>query len=189
MTDHPLPRRRKSVPPRRVLLLGASALALAGCQEEVTDVVSFSSPDACASAGTDRAACEAAFAEAAAEHAETAPRYDARAVCEEQHGEGNCAVEERPGGGSVFLPLMAGFMLGQALSGARARPLVQGPRGGFSTTDGRVTTGALGARGQVRAGAFNASPASTRTAPALTRSTVARTGGFGAARTGGGFGG
>ena len=175
--------------PRVVLVgaLGAGAMALAGCGEEAVDASVFASPDACIGAGVDPAACEASFAEARAEHLETAPRYDAQAVCEAQHGEGACVAEERTGG-SVFLPLMAGYLVGSALSGgARARALVPSAGQGFRTTDGRVGASALSGRTNVGAAAFNARPPSTRTAPALTQSSVARTGGFGAARTSGGL--
>ena len=180
----------KSRRPARIVLAGASALALAACQEEQTDATVFRNQEVCENAGVDPATCAASFEAAVAEHVETAPRYDAQAVCEEQHGEGNCMVEERPGGGSIFLPLMAGYLLGSALGGGlRSRPLVPGQGGVYRTTDGRVATGGLNGRTSVRSGAFNATPASTRNAAPLTRSTVARTGGFGAARTGGGFGG
>ena len=171
----------KSRRPARIVLVGASALALAGCQEETVEADVFRDPAACEAAGLGADDCAAAFEAAAAEHAETAPRYDALAVCEEQHGEDACVAEER-GGSSIFLPLMAGYLLGSALGGARARPLVPS-QSGFRTTDGRVATSALAGRTAVSPTALDARPASTRGAAPLTRSTVARTGGFGAART------
>ena len=186
--------RAKSRAPRRIVLgtAGAASLfALAACQEETSDVIVFDSEASCEAAeGVDAAECEAAYEQALAEHRETAPRYDAQAVCEEQHGPGACVAEEAPGGGSIFLPLMTGFLLGQLLGGGmRSRPLVGAGRGGFATTDGSVRTSSLSGRGAVAGSALNARPASTRGAAPLTRSAVARTGGFGAARTGGGFGG
>ena len=175
----------KSKAPRRIVLAGVSALALAGCREEAADVTVFDGPEACRQSSFDAAECEGAYEQALAEHEETAPRYDAQAVCEAEHGQGACVVEERPGGGSVFLPLMSGFLLGQMLSGgmARGRPLVRTGAGGFSTTDGRIATSSLSGRSQIGAGAYNANPASTRNAAPMTRSSIARTGGFGAART------
>ena len=179
----------KAKRPARIVLAGASVLALAACQEETTEASVFRNQGVCENAGVDPATCAAAFETAQAEHEETAPRYDAQAVCEEQHGAGNCVAEEQAGGGgSIFMPLMMGYLLGSALGGGlRSRPLVGGGQGGgFRTTDGRVATNGLNGRTSVRSGAFNATPASTRNAAPLTRSTVARSGGFGAARTGGG---
>ncbi|UWQ22247.1 DUF1190 domain-containing protein [Jannaschia sp. W003] len=179
----------KASAPRRIILLGAaSALALAGCQEDRTDVVIFDDPESCASSEYGSELCEEQYAEALAEHDETAPRYDAREVCEAEHGEGACIEDEsRP---SIFMPLMAGFLMGQLLGGRgfASRAMVPAAGGGFATTDGSTRAGSLSGRGSVGASALTSKAASTRNAAPLTRSTVARSGGFGAARTSGGFG-
>ena len=174
----------KASAPRRIALLGAaSALALAGCQEERADVVVFDGPASCAASGVDAATCEAQFAQAEAEHAETAPRYDALAVCEAEHGAGACVEDEsRP---SIFMPLLAGFLMGQMLSGRglASRAVVPAASGGFATTDGGTRAGSLAGRGTVGASALTTQGASTRNAAPLTQSSVARSGGFGGSRT------
>ena len=179
----------KASAPKRIVLLGAaSVIALAGCQEDRTDVVIFDDPESCASGGLEAELCAEQHAAALAEHQETAPRYDAQAVCEAEHGAGACVEDEsRP---SVFLPLMAGFLMGQMLSGRgyASRAMVPAAGGGFATTDGATRSSSLSGRGSVGASALTTQAASTRNAAPLTRSTVARSGGFGAARTSGGFG-
>ncbi|WP_281827101.1 DUF1190 domain-containing protein [Jannaschia rubra] len=181
--------RRKASAPRRIALLGAaSVMALAGCQEEQAEVVVFDDPAACTASGVDPRTCEEQFAEARAEHAETAPRYDALAVCEEEHGADACIEDEqRP---SVFMPLMAGFLMGQLLSGRgfASRAMVPTAGSGFATTDGSTRAGRLSGKGTVAASALSARAPSTRNAAPMTRSSVARSGGFGASRTSGGFG-
>ncbi|TFL16835.1 DUF1190 domain-containing protein [Jannaschia formosa] len=179
----------KASAPKRIVLLGAaSVIALAGCQEERADVVIFDDPEACATGGLEAELCAEQYAEALAEHEETAPRYDALAVCEAEHGDGACIEDEsRP---SIFMPLMAGFLMGQLLSGRgyAARAMVPAAGGGFATTDGATRASSLSGRGSVGASALTTQAASTRNAAPLTRSTVARSGGFGGARTSGGLG-
>ena len=179
----------KASAPRRIALLGAaSAMALAGCQEEQAQVVVFDDPASCAASGVEAELCEEQYELAAAEHEETAPRYDALAVCEAEHGAGACVQDEnRP---SIFMPLMAGYLMGQMLSGRgfASRAMVPTAGSGFATTDGTTRAASLSGRGTVGASALTTQAASTRNAAPLTRSTVARGGGFGAGRTSGGFG-
>ncbi len=181
--------KRKASAPRRIALLGAaSVIALAGCQEEQAEIVVFDDRAACEASGTEAEVCEAQYAQAAAEHDETAPRYDAVAVCEAEHGASACIEDEqRP---SIFMPLMAGFLMGQVLSGGFAsRAMVPAAGTGYSTTDGGTRASSLSGRGTVAASTLTSRGASTRTAAPMTRSSVARGGGFGASRTSGGFGG
>ncbi|WP_299843330.1 DUF1190 domain-containing protein [uncultured Jannaschia sp.] len=176
----------KASAPKRIMLLGAaSVMALAGCQEEQAEIVVFDDPATCEASGVDAETCEAQYAEAQAEHEETAPRYDALAVCEAEHGEGACIEDEsRP---SIFMPLMAGFLMGQLLSGRgfASRAMVPAAGSGFATTDGGTRASSLSGRGNVAASSLTTQATSTRNAAPLTRSSVARSGGFGASRTGG----
>ncbi len=174
----------KSSAPRRIALLGAaSVMVLAGCQEERTDVIVFDDPSSCEASGVDAATCREQYAAAQAEHEETAPRYDAVAVCEAEHGAGACIEDEsRP---SIFMPLMAGYLMGQMLSGRgmASRAMVPTAGSGFATTDGSTRAATTSGRGTVAASALTSRAASTRTAAPMTRSTVARSGGFGGARS------
>ena len=178
----------KSSAPRRIALLGAaSVMALAGCREEQAEVVVFDDPATCEASGVEAQVCDEQYAQAQAEHAETAPRYDALAVCEEEHGVGACIQDEqRP---SIFMPLMAGFLMGQMLSGRgfASRAMVPAAGSGFSTTDGATRAGSLSGRGTVGLH-LTTKAASTRNAAPMTRSSIARSGGFGGSRTSGGFG-
>ena len=79
----------------------------------------FASIEECA-AQMNRTDCEAAFQQARSEHDGTAPRFADQAACEQEWGTGNC--ENRPdqvhaGGGSIFMPILAGFLIGRAFSG------------------------------------------------------------------------
>jgi uncharacterized protein YgiB involved in biofilm formation len=93
-------------------------------------------------------------------------------------------AEVRPGG-TVFMPILTGYLLGRALSGNSrpllAQPLVSRP-GGFATVSGNTQITSNSGATEMRASAFRSAP-STRLAPPLSRATVAQTGGFGQTRT------
>lgn len=179
-------KRSKSV---ALALLGAAAFTLSACKEEETDVSTFPDLASCkaeADAGSlafTAEDCATAFAQAEADHQETAPRYDSMAVCEEQHGAGNCGSEaqQQSGGGFSFLPLIAGYMMGSMLSGGRgfaSQPLVNTANGRFATPGGTSVTTNNGA-GKLGTQAFNKAPA-TVGKPPMSRADVSSRGGFGA---------
>jgi uncharacterized protein YgiB involved in biofilm formation len=190
MPDTPIPRRRlrsRAVP---TVLMGMAALALAACEEDpAVQAQAFPNLAACLDEADEVDApftaqdCETAFAAAQAAHLESAPRYEDEGLCEEQHG-GECIAEARPGG-SVFMPILTGYLLGRALSGGSqpllSQPLVNRP-GGYATVSGDTQLASNRGAAEMRASAFRPAPA-TRLAPPLSRAAVARTGGFGQART------
>ena len=129
---------------RRSLGLGLSALtlsaALAGCGRDDPPKVYGSVQDC--KAEHPAQACQDAWQASVGEHQSTAPQYSQKAQCEAQYGVGHC--ETRSGEhGDVFMPMMAGFMIGQMLNGRRddnypygggyfGRPVGYAPGGGFS---------------------------------------------------------
>ncbi len=99
---------------QRPLAIGLAVATLTACgnQEEVQVV---NSVEECASkTELNRAECEAAYQKAQAEAERTGPKYNSNAQCEEEFGPGQCR-QSRSGG--IFMPMMAGFMVGQMLSG------------------------------------------------------------------------
>jgi uncharacterized protein YgiB involved in biofilm formation len=170
--------------------MGMAALSLAACDEDPT-VQAQAFPDLASCLGEADEAdapfaaqdCETAFAAAEAAHLEGAPRYEDEALCEEQHG-GECVAETRPGG-PVFMPILAGYLLGRALSGdgraVLSQPIVRRP-GGYATVSGETRLTSNAGAAQMRASAFRPAPP-TRLAPPLSRAAVSQTGGFGQTRT------
>lgn len=184
----------------RMALLGAAAFGLAACQEDGVEAVAFPDEAACVEANADdpdaRAACGEALAAAEAEHRRSAPRYDEQALCEEEHG-GACVAEDREGGGGVFLPIMAGYMMGRMLSGGSAQtlaqPLYRGRDGALATATGGARFAGPGGAQTVRGTAFQAPPATAGAEP-MSRANLRATGGFGRSPSvggarGGSFGG
>ncbi len=175
----------------RLALLGAATFSVASCREERVEASAFPNVEECRAAAAEPTSwmsadeCDAAFAEALALHEETAPRYDDQQLCEEEHG-GECMVQQHSDGSSIFMPLMMGYLLGNMLGGrsaARTQPIYGTKTGGFSTAAGTAVSSNRGT-GQFGANSFRSAP-STATAAPMPRASVARSGGFGAARTSG----
>jgi len=181
----------KATPPRKrsgkvalvAMGMGVSAFALTGCEEQV-DAFQYASVDSCVIGGKfSEAECQERFQLAQAEHERAAPRYQSRADCEAEHGVEACAPREGEGttqassGGGLWMPLMIGWMMGNALRGPVAtQPLYR------STDAGKART-ASGAKVDAKAGPVSVAK-STAARPAAGK--VMARGGFG--RTGGGFG-
>lgn len=186
--------------PLTIGLIGMSAFALAACKEETAEVSVWRADQgtSCeASTGATTAECETMIADAKAQHQEAAPRYDALAVCEEQHGAGNCESQAAPsgGGGSIFMPILMGYMMGKMMSGgfgggagaAASKPLYPTAGGQMSTADGGAKFNAGQNRASVPTKAFAASP-STVGKPPMSAAQVRSSGGFGERAQGGSSG-
>ena len=171
-------------------VVGAAAFALAACGEEQVDAQAFPDLAACKAAATSGGmfstqACDEAFGEAQALHAEAAPRYDSQATCEAEHGAGNCVTEQQASGGSsgsIFMPMMMGYLIGSMLGGnsgkAAAQPLYKTSNGRFATPAGGTSFSSNSGAAKVSGSQFNR-PASTVGKPPMTRATAASRGGFG----------
>lgn len=178
-----------------VALALIGAFALSGCTEEQVDAQAFPDLQSCkTAANTDGlfsvADCEAAFVEAAALHVEAAPRYDSLEVCEEQHGKGACGDEAQaqPGGsGSIFMPLMMGYLIGNMMGNARgaaaSQPLYKTPDGKFTNAAGTSVYSGNAGKAKLSASQFSKPPA-TIGQPPMTKTTAASRGGFGGSKTG-----
>lgn len=102
-----------------VLMVPVATLLLAGCGEESEQAMVFSDPSECSAAGlNDTAQCTADYAAAKALHPQVAPKYVNKEECETDFGAGQCetAPQQTAQGGSVFMPMMMGYMMGQMLN-------------------------------------------------------------------------
>lgn len=202
----------KRSPHMRKVTLGVAAIsvfALAACREEVVPVNLVDDPAECASQpGMTFEICEEAALEAAATHMETAPRYDGQALCEEEHGVGNCeadpvAAQSGGGMGSIFMPMMMGYLLGNMMGGSRAAqapdhraaPLYPTANSSNVRTAGGASVNPGTFAGQMPANSFDRAPTTAGRPPMtqsqmrpMTQGNVQSTGGFGS-RASGGFGG
>ncbi|UOA23633.1 hypothetical protein DSM110277_02062 [Sulfitobacter pontiacus] len=184
-----------------IAIIGATAFTLAGCRDEKIDAAAFPDVQSCKNEASFGGAftavdCETAFAEAETLHVESAPRYNSLDVCEEQHGEGACGSEAQQtqgGSGGIFMPLLAGYLIGNMLGGrsgmAASQPM-------YKTADGKFTNAARTSTYSSNKGAAKLStsqftrPATTVGKTPMTRATAKSRGGFGKVGSGRtGFGG
>lgn len=176
-------KRSKSI---ALIMMSASAVALTACEESRVDAAVYNSLQQCiddtkmSNLSPDQ--CKQEFAAANEQHAKVAPKYTSKTDCEADFGAGQC--EDAPyrtrSGGSVFMPLMAGYMMGRMMGGSSvaSQPLYRSgdDRKNFRTADNRKVGSATG---------FTTVARSTTKAPKAKTSTMSR-GGFGArARAGG----
>ncbi len=134
-----------------LLAMGASALALSACGESETPAGVYTSVDQCiADKQFSEADCRKAFDVAKEEHKKVAPKYASKTDCEADFGAGKCetAPYRTSSGGSTFMPLLVGYMMGRSMGGQSAftpQPLYRTPGGtNFRTGDNRVVTNKTG---------------------------------------------
>ncbi len=106
-----------------VLMVPTATILLAGCGEERENALVYADPSECASSGFNTAEqCQADYAEAKALHPLTAPKYESKADCETEFGAGKCEAAPASSGGSFFMPMMMGYMMGQMMNRSAAAP-------------------------------------------------------------------
>jgi uncharacterized protein YgiB involved in biofilm formation len=159
-------------------LMSATALTLAAC-DNPEEVAVFETVEQCATQnGFNLQACEANMKQAQAEHVRVAPKYTSAADCEADFGAEQCETspQRTTSGGSVFMPLMMGYMMGNMMSGrsgVATQPLYRSrdDAKNFRTGDNQKVSGKTG---------ISKVSGQTARAPSTKTSTIKR-GGFGSA--------
>lgn len=174
-SEDPSMKRSKSV---ALLAMGASVIALTACEEPQVDALVFESLQQClANQDVSREQCEADFKAAKEQHAQVAPKYTSKEACEADFGSASCetAPQQTQSGGSVFMPLMMGYMMGSMLNnraGVAPQPLYR------SADDAKAFRTADNTRVGTQTGRVQVASSAAK-APTMKTSTVSR-GGFGA---------
>ena len=178
----------------RSLATAIAAVTLSACGSQ-EDVAVVNSVEECsANTKLSRQECEAAYQKALAEADRTGPKYRNNRNCEAEFGPGQC----RRNSGGVFMPLMAGFMVGQLLSsGNNSYNPVYRYNNRLSSNYNRIMTADGGIIGKAGQRSYRVDSDAVKRKPRTTR-TISR-GGFGAiasaksswggGRRGGGWGG
>jgi uncharacterized protein YgiB involved in biofilm formation len=184
------------------MLAGAASLTLAGCDDpgagaqagwdpnrgEQVEAFSYKSLEECKAANeVSDQQCDTSWATAQKDDQKNAPRYEARASCEDVYGAGNCVPRSEQGGGSFFTPLLAGFVIGRMLDGGgsyRGTGLYRGNDGYHSTWGGRLGRDYGTGRTVITRESIDP-PDTIRNAPpkVQTRTSVVSRGGFGGGRS------
>jgi len=197
-------RKRSSSLKLTTMLAGATALTLSGCDDpgaqaswdpnrgEQVEAFSYKTLQECKDANeVSDQQCDTSFAAAQKDDEKNAPRYEARASCEDVYGVGNCVPRSQAnGGGSFFTPLLAGFVIGQMLDGGGYRGTGLYRRndeyggGYYSTYGGRLGRDYGTGRTTISKSSIDP-PDAIRQAPSKiqTRTSVVSRGGFGGGRS------
>jgi uncharacterized protein YgiB involved in biofilm formation len=176
-------------------LMAAGGVSLTACGDNAADNVRIEHPGPATDAYAYQSlqeckdkdevpdeACETAEKNAAKDDAKSA-RWNDQASCEDVYGEGQCVPRQAAnGGGSIWGPLIAGFVVGRMLDGGwGGRGLYRDWRDGgfYSAGGGRVWTDYSSGRTRIERSGFD-SPDVVRPPQRMqTRSSVISRGGFG----------
>ena len=126
-------------------MVSVSLIALSACEETKVSASVYDSLEQCKNDPTvSFEQCQKSFKEARDQHAAVAPKYSSLADCQADFGSEKC--EKSPyrtsSGGSVFMPMMMGYMMGSMLSGRGSmisQPLYRSAKNptAFRTADNR----------------------------------------------------
>ncbi|MDC0033666.1 DUF1190 domain-containing protein [Alphaproteobacteria bacterium] len=158
-------------------LMSASVIGLTACEEPKVDAAIFDSLQQCINEpGMLREDCENKYAEAKNQHTSVSPKYTSVQDCQADFGAGRCekAPFQTSGGGSVFMPLMMGYMMGSMIGGrgyTSSQPLYRSAKDpkSYRTADNRKAGSTTGRTRVAR---------SATSRPSVKSSTIKR-GGFG----------
>lgn len=163
-------------PLAKPLAIAVAAASISGCtsREEVKVVGSVSE---CTQTTTlNESQCEQAFRDALVEAEKTSPKYSTERTCESEFGSGGC----RQTTGGFFMPMMAGFMVGQMLNGSGNyyghNPVFRYSRP-YSSWDNKYMTSDGTVVGRPGKGSYKVPKSATKPKPKVVK-TVSR-GGFG----------
>lgn len=154
-----------------VALAVTAVFMLAGCEQNDETVKMYQNADDCSSANPGKSAeCKTTYDNALKEAARTAPKYASREDCVAEFGEGQCQqapaqagvatenqAQAQQSGGSFWMPLMAGYMMGRLMGGGAGyaqQPLFSSKNpaspayGQYTDASGKVT--ALPSQGVVQ---------------------------------------
>lgn len=101
------------------LAIGVASIFLAACGGSREQAVIYNTVDDCVEDNPEQSqACQLAYQQALEEAERTGPKYASQRMCEDEFGRNQCYYADTQSG-SFFMPLMAGYMLGNLMSSGR----------------------------------------------------------------------
>lgn len=173
-----------------VALAVTAVFMLSGCEKTDETVSMYQNADDCSSANPGKSAeCTASYNNALKEAERTAPKYASREDCVAEFGEGQCQQaptqagmapenQAQSGGGSFWMPLMAGYMMGRMMSGGMQQQPLFSSKNPASPAYGQYTDASGKGYGAAQPGRTMNVPKTAMAPKPATTSTVTR-GGFG----------
>ncbi|WP_092875432.1 DUF1190 family protein [Izhakiella capsodis] len=164
-----------------VALAVSAVFMLAGCEQSDQTVSMYQNVDDCTKANPGQSEqCKISHDNALKEAEKTAPKYATREECIAEFGEGQCqqTAQASAGGGSFWMPLMAGYMMGRMMGGGFAQQPLFTSRNPASPANGKFVDASGRNYGSATSGRNISVPKSALAPKPATTTTVTR-GGFG----------
>lgn len=103
--------------PYKKISIAISASILAGCSDDIEQAQVYLSADDCIQQNPEEQSyCETGYQKALVEHIKSGPKYDNMAACIADFGPQNCTSYPVNNSQSIFMPLMAGYMLSSLIN-------------------------------------------------------------------------
>ncbi|WP_340609114.1 DUF1190 family protein [Xenorhabdus bharatensis] len=175
-----------------VALAVSAVFMLSACEQNDETVSLYTNADECSKANPSQSEqCTIAYNNALKEAEKTAPKYATREDCVAEFGEQQCTqapaqagvgsqAEAQSSGGSFWMPLMAGYMMGQLMGNrsAPSQPLFSS-KSASSPANGKFVDATGKSYGPATAGGRSMSVPKTAMAPKPATTTTVTRGGFG----------
>ncbi|PHM36708.1 DUF1190 family protein [Xenorhabdus innexi] len=175
-----------------VALAVSAVFMLSACEQNDETVSLYTNADECSKANPSQSEqCTIAYNNALKEAEKTAPKYATREDCVAEFGEQQCTqapaqagvgtqAQAQSSGGSFWMPLMAGYMMGQLMGNrsAPSQPLFSS-KSASSPANGKFVDATGKSYGPATAGGRSMSVPKTAMAPKPATTTTITRGGFG----------
>ncbi|WP_431224975.1 DUF1190 family protein [Serratia sp. L9] len=172
-----------------VALAFSAVFMLAGCEQADETVSLYQNADDCSRANPSMSEqCTTAYNNAMKEAEKTAPKYATREDCVAEFGEAQCTqapaqagmAAESQSSGSMWMPLMAGYMMGRMMGGGgyAQQPLFTS-KNGASPANGKFVDASGKSYGPATAGGRSMTVPKTAMAPKPAVTNTVTRGGFG----------
>lgn len=172
-----------------VALAISAVFMLAGCEQADETVSLYKNADDCSTSNPSMSEqCTTAYNNALKEAEKTAPKYATREDCVAEFGEAQCTqapaqagmAAESQSSGSMWMPLMAGYMMGRMMSGGgyAQQPLFSS-KNAASPASGKFVDASGKSYGPATAGGRSMTVPKTAMAPKPAVTNTVTRGGFG----------
>ncbi|MFV8982693.1 DUF1190 family protein [Serratia fonticola] len=172
-----------------VALAISAVFMLAGCEQADETVSLYKNADDCSTSNPSMSEqCTTAYNNALKEAEKTAPKYATREDCVAEFGEAQCTqapaqagmAAESQSSGSMWMPLMAGYMMGRMMSGGgyAQQPLFTS-KNAASPANGKFVDASGKSYGPATAGGRSMTVPKTAMAPKPAVTNTVTRGGFG----------
>lgn len=179
----------RSYPVAPLALAISAVFMLSGCEKSDETVAMYQNADDCSrSTPSMREQCTTTYHKALKEAEKTAPKYATREDCVAEFGDAQCTQAPAQAGmvagsqssGSVWMPLMAGYMVGRMIGGAgfAQQPLLTS-QNAASLANGKFVDATGKSYGAVTAGGRTTTVPKTAMAPKPVVTHTITRGGFG----------